>query len=373
MALGFCPAMLMHMKYVIGENAPENKVTPSGFLRANLERGAQAKLIGDPFSLADDFGHIKDLRLKYYTRTTPAQMATEDNCDTDLVPAYDEITIDSVDTVKFGIHLSDDTVARYCKEATDTVAMGKAPSAFMRETLAVVLASMNGFVGKIDQTLLSSIVWGFNQVTGNNTAVSVNFNNDSTTNSFAEGWTKIMSDYAANEGQGRPIIFGSGNINSAALQAMNPAMTQYAQLNNNAAMGNFDYYFDLHAASILGANQFGVLMPGTFGLVQLDEYKGFREYINTMKGDSYFFNMPVPVNLPGTDGMLGMLNIDFQLRAINCQQDATVGYETVTLGRGWNLTMKKNFALWQVPSDAYQAADRLFQNNGALRYTATNT
>ena len=91
----------------------------------------------------------------------------------------------------------------------------------------------------------------------------------------------------------------------------------------------------------MGSNQFGVFMPGTFGLVQLDEYVGFRQTINQPKGTSYFFNMPVPVEMPGSDGLLQMLNIDFQFKYLDCPTTTTVGYEEVTLNRGWSLIMKK--------------------------------
>ena len=370
MALGYCPAMLQHMKYVIGQNAPEHKITPSGFLRATLEKGAQATPIADSLALANTAGHIKDLRLKYYQRTTPAQMATADNCDIDLVQAYDEITIDTTSIVKFGLHFDQATIARYCDEASATVSIGAAPTRFMQEHLAGLMAAMNGFVGKIDQTLLGQIVWGKNAVTGANTAVTVNFNNDSTVNDFTEGWTKVMTDYRFNEGQGMPIVVGSGLVDSAAVQAMIPAMTQYAQLNNNAAMGQMDYYHDIYMKDAVGTNQFGVFQPGTFGLVELDRYRGFRAQ---QLGLSTFWNMAVPFNLPGSDGLLGMLNIDFQLRELDCPTETTVGYEETTLGAGYSLIMSKRFALWQVPNDAYLAADRLTGNNGALRYTATNT
>lgn len=370
MALGYCPAMLQHMKYVIGINAPEHKITPSGFLRATLEKGAQATPIADSLALANTAGHIKDLRLKYYQRTTPTQMSTADNCDIDLVQAYDEITIDTTSIVKFGLHFDQATIARYCDEASATVAIGGAPTKFMQEHLAGLMAAMNGFVGKIDQTLLGQIVWGTNAVSGNNASTTVNFNDDSTVNNFSEGWTKVLTDYRFNEGQGKPIVVGSGLIDSAAVQAMMPGMTQYAQLNNSAASGAFDYYHDIYAAATVGSNQFGVFMPGTFGMVELDRYKGFRAQ---QLGLSTFWNMAMPFELPGSEGILGMLNIDFQLRELDCPTETTVGYDSVTLGAGYSLIMSKRFALWQVPSDAFLASDRLTGNNGALRYTATNS
>lgn len=368
MALGFCPAFLMHMKYVAGENAPETKVTPSGFLAALLEEGVQAQPMGDPFTLSNAAGHIKDLRLKYYTRTVPAQMQTTDSCDIDQIPAYDEVTIDSTDVVKFAIHLNDETIARYCDEASRTVAVGGAPTAFMEEQLAVIMAAMNGFIGKIDQTLLSSVTWGTNQVTGNNSAVTVNFNNDVTVNLVTEGWTKILQDYAMNEGFGTPIVVGSG-ISNAFRHQLTAGVTNMAQVNNNALYSLINYYHDINSATSWGANQFGVFQKGSIGLVQLDEYVGFRAGV---KGTSTFFNAALPLALPGAGDIPRMLNVDFQFKYNDCPTEATVGYETESIGRGYTLIMKKNFALWQIPSDAYQASDRLTGNNGSLRYTATN-
>ena len=369
MALGFCPALLMHMKFVAGENAPETKVTPSGFLAALLEEGVQAQPVGDPFSLANAAGHIKDLRLKYYTRTVPGQMKTSDTCDIDLIPAYDEITIDSTDVVKFAVHLDDATVARYCDEASRSVAVGGAPTPFMEEQLAVIMSSMNGFIGKIDQTLLGDVVWGVNQVSGNNNAVTVNFNDDVTINLVTEGWTKILQDFAMNEGYGTPIVVGSG-ISNAFRHQLLAGVTNMAQVNNNALYSLLNYYHDIHAATSWGANQFGVFQRGSLGLVQLDEYVGFRAGV---KGTSTFFNAAIPMALPGAGDIPRMLNIDFQFKYNDCPTEETVGYSAETIGRGYTLIMKKNFALWQIPSDAYQASDRLTGNNGSLRYTATNS
>ena len=370
MALGYCPAVLNHMKYIIGENAPEHKITPSGFLKAALEKGANATPVQDALSLSNQAGHIKDLRLKYYNRTIPSQMSTSDNCDIDLVQAYDEITIDTTSIVKFGLHFDDSTIAKYCDEASRSVNIGGAPTPFMQEHLAGLMAAMNGFVSKIDQTLLGQVVWGTNAVTGNNTAVSVNFNDDSTVNLFTEGYTKLLNDYALNEGQGTPIVVGSGLINAAMIQSKIAGLTQYSPLNNSAAANSFDYYHDINSQTSWGTNQFGVFMPGTFGLVELDRYRGFRA---KKLGLSTFWNMAVPLNMPGADGLLQMMYIDFQLRELDCAQEATVGYETTTLDAGYSLIMSKRFALWQVPNDAFLAGDRLTGNNGSLRYTAANS
>ena len=370
MALGYCPAVLNHMKYIIGENAPEHKITPSGFLKAALEKGANATPVQDALSLSNQAGHIKDLRLKYYNRTIPSQMSTSDNCDIDLVQAYDEITIDTTSIVKFGLHFDDSTIAKYCDEASRSVNIGGAPTPFMQEHLAGLMAAMNGFVSKIDQTLLGQVVWGTNAVTGNNTAVGVNFNDDSTVNLFTEGYTKLLNDYALNEGQGTPIVVGSGLINAAMIQSKIAGLTQYSPLNNGAAANSFDYYHDINSQTSWGTNQFGVFMPGTFGLVELDRYRGFRA---KKLGLSTFWNMAVPLNMPGADGLLQMMYIDFQLRELDCAQEATVGYETTTLDAGYSLIMSKRFALWQVPSDAFLAGDRLTGNNGSLRYTAANS
>jgi hypothetical protein len=143
-----------------------------------------------------------------------------------------------------------------------------------------------------------------------------------------------------------------------------------AQVNNNALYNLINYYHDINAATAWGANQFGVFQKGSIGLVQLDEYVGFRAGV---KGTSTFFNAALPLALPGAGDIPRMLNVDFQFKYNDCPTEATVGYESASIGRGYTLIMKKNFALWQIPNDAYQASDRLTGNNGSLRYTASNS
>ena len=111
-------------------------------------------------------------------------------------------------------------------------------------------------------------------------------------------------------------------------------------------------------------------MPGTFGIVELDRYRGFRA---KKLGNSTFWNMAVPMNLPGSDGLLQMLYLDFQLKEIDCPETAALEYGEVTVNAGYTLYISKRYALWQVPSDAFQTTDRMYTNNGSLRYTATNS
>jgi hypothetical protein len=369
MVLGYCEALLYHQKYLTLNNTPENKITPVGLTKMLLEKGAQVN-VPDGLNLNDQAGHIKDIRLKAYTRTTPEQMGSTTACDIDVIPAYAETTIDTTSITSFGIHFNNSTIARYCNEASEMIRVNGAPTPFMREHLAYLAAAMNGFIGKINQTLLSQVVWGTNQVNGLNTATTVNFNDDSTVNNFGEGWTKVLSDYAQNEGQGTPLVIGSGLINSAMIQAMIPAMTQYASVNNNAAAGMADYYYDLYAGAAWGTNQFGVFQPGTIGLVQLDRWKGFQA---TKLGNSTFWNMAMPFALPGAEELFGNFFFDVQLKEIDCEQEITVGYETETVSTGYQLLLSKRYALWQIPANSYQAADRLTGNRGSLRYTATNS
>lgn len=369
MALGFCPALLMHMKYVTGRNTPETKITPAGFTKMLLQDGVQTTPMGDPYTLNNSLGHTKDLRLKYYKRSTTAIVSDEDNCDIDVVPVYSEMTIDSVDTAKIGIHIDNETIAKYCDEASRSVAVNGAPTPFMEEFMAAMLSQMPGMVAKINQDLMAAVTWGTNVVTGNNTAVTVNFNDDNTSNLFSEGYTKILNDYQINEGMDTPLLVGNGNINAAMIQAGIPDLTRYSPVNNAAAAGQFKYYFDINSATSWGANQFGIFMPGTVGLVQLNEFTGFRRMVSPLL---YQFSMPMPLGLD-RNGAPVIMNFDITFKYVDCPVDQTIQYQDVTLKRGWNLLIKKDYALWQLPSDAYQASDRLTGVNGALRYAASNT
>jgi hypothetical protein len=67
-----------------------------------------------------------------------------------------------------------------------------------------------------------------------------------------------------------------------------------------------------------------------------------------------------------------MMPFNLQIRELDCPDTAFDGYETRTMGRGYQILISKNFGLWQQPASAFQATDRLGGNNGSLLYDFAN-
>jgi hypothetical protein len=368
---GYVGALLKHMAVLLRNNNPTRKITAPGLLGATLARGAVAR---PEIELTDPAGHYRDIRLKFQKRTTAADTSNSASCDINLVPQYSEVNIDSFQTREIGYHIDMRTIARYEREASQMVRAGGAPTAFMQEHLETLLNVIPGLVSAINTDLLSSVAWGVNAVTGTNAATTVNFNNDTNINLFSEGWTKVLNDYAFNEGFDTPVIVGGGLVNAAAIQSQFSQAVAQSALNNAAFSGAFDYHFDIQSQTTWGNNQFAVLQPGTFGLVEKDDYRGDFGYTT---GPDTYFNMSIPVQLPGSGEVFRLMPFDFHLKHVNCPREVDTNYDqtygdTRTINEGFSLIIRKNFALWQMPNTMFKTGDRLAGQNGAFRYTATN-
>lgn len=368
MALGYCPFLLQHLKQVVAENNPSTKITPTGFLLMLLQNNPS---VGIPeherMRLANATGHEKTIRLKYRKRIIPSQTQQEDNCDNNLIPFYNETQLSAPKFRSFSTFMEDAEISKYCEDASATVAIGQPATPFMADHLMTVMESVNGLVGAMDADLLSSVVWGKNQVTGVNTSTTVNVNKNATVNALTTGLTKIITDARQNEFHGELLIAGSGLMDAFEVQKSFVGI-QNSGL-DNSRIGGYKWYFDIGAATAWGANQMGVFSKGSIGFVDLDKYLGFRA---GQKGNSFYFRLQLPTVAAQSDGTAELITFDAQLRYLDCPTTIFNGYDEVTVKRGWQLIISKNFGLFQVPDNAYQDSDRLTGNNGALRYTLTN-
>jgi len=55
------------------------------------------------------------------------------------------------------------------------------------------------------------------------------------------------------------------------------------------------------------------------------------------------------------------------------RENATVYGGNLTNGRGMSVSIMSSFVSVNIPSNAYQTTDRLYQVNGTHRYSATNS
>lgn len=367
MANGYCPNLMEHIGILTGINDPSIKITATGML--SMLKKSQPEI-----QLTSKQGATRNLTVKYRKRSVAALTSTTDNCDLDSRPAYQEQNIETTLYRQFSFMVEDEDIRRYCEDAQRTVAIGGMPTPFMQEHLMLMLSQINGLIQGVNQDIVTAqaSTFGINAVTGLNTATTVNFNDDATVNLVGEGFTKLLTDYAVNEGQGTPQLVGSGIIHSLMLQNSKGAVgMNQGGINQSILANGMEFHYDPYAATAWGANQFGVFMPGAVGLIEADKYVGG---FAGRKGDSEFGNIMLPLAGNITDGInVPSLSFDIQMKYISCPEEMTVYEGTETIDRGWQFIISKRYALWNQPSNAFYAGDRLTGVNGALRYTATNS
>jgi hypothetical protein len=378
MALGFAPYLLLQGAAIQKGAYAAGKITPVGFLSYLAQQG-KPNIISS--SISNGSGHIRDVRYRYRNRGIKGVSSTEDTCDVQTVAARLEATIPALKLRTRAIFYDWETIRKYEEEASNMISVtpnGKPTMAnqevfggFMAEVWEDLMANFNGLLGDVNDDLLNlmQVNWGKNVVTGSTAATSVNFNLNGTVNNLQEGLTKIITDARANEINtvGASIV-GSGYIDAVMTQLMMNAINANQSGLNAAALSRPNYYYDPAAADIFGANSFGFFEKDAMQLLEVDRYVG---YFSGELGVSQFFNMTVPL----TDSLgtkIADMNFDVQVIESDCNKDVSINGTPTSIGRGVTVIVSKNFGLATLPTDAYNASDRLYGANGSLKYTATN-
>jgi len=371
MALGYCEAIVAHLKNIDPQNYAGSKVTQQGFLNMLMAQKPTYSLINDPYLN----GHRREQRIKYKVRSTEAQVTTSETCGPDLVPAYRETTVVLGDYAQIAIHMTDDTIRQYCVDASNMVSLGTPPTPLMAEHLDSILNALNGLYAKMETVLTTKMALNFgkNARTGSTATTNVNFNLNGATQNFQEGLTRILADAEINEICGTPIFVGAGNIHSFAVNKMANAygLNQYGldQAALADAMG-FQFYLSQKTQSTWGSNQFGVFAPGSVQLVENQKYvNSYAQDLGTVK----MFTMVDPRVQCWTPN--GLQNVTWDVKMIYnaCAETKSGGYlSSATYGQGWEFIISKNYGLYVDPNDMYDGADVINGQNGTLRYTAQN-
>jgi len=369
MALGYCEAVVLHLA-TINENYNGTKVTQPGFLNMLLQTPNAPEIVA-----AYGEGHRREVRVKYKTPVTENQVSTSEHCGVDVIPAYAETTVSLGKYVQLSMHITDDKIRQYCADASATVAVGLPATRMMSEHLDSIRHAMRGLYAKMETQLTTAMAtqFGVNARTGASTSTSVNFNLNGSTQNFAEGLTRILTDAAINELCGTPMIVGNGHIHGFAMNYLSQAYG----LNQNGidqarladALG-FQFFHSQKTATTWGANQFGVFAPGSVHLITNPRNVGnFAQDLGTVKQ----FTMVDPGMQCWAPNGLGNFVWDVQLEYNACTESKSGGYAgSTSVGRGWMLTLSANYDLFVSPSGT-DGADALAGVNGALRYTATNS
>jgi len=365
LGVGAAPYILRDISDLTTINTPMLKLTPSGFTSFLMENG-----VSETSTLSNAAGHKKTVRIKQKLRFTDDFVQDTISCDDVNTNGYNEVDVDLSINKSLNLYLSDELVSSYMDEASARQSLGAPPVGASAELVEMIKSCANAMITAVDKDLLTSqsTKFGVNVATGSNAAQSVNFPLNTTNLPLDAGLTKIQSDFALNEANGRMKVVGSGLFNNFALQQRAKSPDQ-SGFDTRVQFDNVDWYYDVNAASIWGANQIGVFEQGSTHLVQYMDNTGFKA--GAKPGASQFGVLRLPMDVAGS---VVSVPFDFQLRYIDCPTSFTDSYygTTSTYERGYQLILSKQLGLWTVDTQAYRGTDRLSGNRGSYRYTITN-
>ena len=365
MANGFAPYLLKSIAEIAKENNPEYTLDPAGYFNLLLSQGSADVVSNGP----TQNGHLREVRVKSLQRAIVAQTDTTASCDNVNVPAYNEATVPLDIYRQIGIYIDDITIARYESEASASILVGQPPTKFMREFVKNIMTHTDAIVQGLDQDLLTKqlAAVGVNTNTGNNAAKAINIPKSTLTNPLDDSITEILYDYQTNGFRGKPQVVGSGLIQKWFIQQAYKFVDQ-SGIDSRIQASMMNFFPDLNFGTIFGADQALLVAPNT---VQLVEWMFNQGSFAGNKGVSQFGVMTLPMQV-GFDVL--PVNFDFQLKYIDCPTSLIDAYSgaTITAARGYALIISKNVGLYTLPTNAYQAGDRLAGVRGTLRYALTN-
>ena len=369
MATGYFPYLLRDISTYAGMATPHSKIDAHGLTAMTLANAA-----ANPIELQETPGDgtNREVRVKYRQRNTKAQTDTSASCDNVLTNPRLEATISINNTRAIAWYLSDATLALYEKEShTNTGGPGNL-SGISRELMEIMFSGANGILKAMNDDLWGLVSYGKNigESPAVSTAVTLNLPQAVGTQPLTSGMPKLLYDFQRNGFQGRPQVVGSGLFHSYILTQPYKALDSYG-MNSAIATAALDFWPDMDLSdNTSNANSIVMFEPGSIQLVEKLEYTG--AFGGVKPGASEFGVIPIPVNV---NGRLASVKFDAQLKYFDCPTTLTDMYtgNSSTYPKGWSLMIKKDFALWQTPSDAYRHEDPKRSVNGALRYTVTNS
>lgn len=367
--IGIRQAVLIAQQAAFNQASPMGKLTPAGYLDYLLNNSAP-KIISA--NVDDGSGYIKDVNVRYRKRAATLESVTSDDCSVQAEPVFYTQTIPSLSFRKKSLYFDWDTIETFQEDALKVQNIGTPATSVMMEVIDAMTNELNGLIGDINNDLLSLQVaaFGVNNVAGNNAARTVNFELTSTTNDLTEGVTKILNDAMENEMRiSNTVLVGAGLVNQFYLQQGFKSF-DYNGVNTSAA-NMPKMYYDPYTQSKWGANQFGVFEKDAVSFLNVCKFRGPK---TRRLGTSQFFTLTFPIadSLGGTG--YRTLEFDVQIKEVDCPNASFTIYGSPTaVGRGYSMDLMCHFSQVNIPSTAYKTTDRLYQNNGTLRYVATNS
>lgn len=365
MANGFCPALLRHINDIAGDNSPERKLHIAGFLQMALccANSSVSPVNTDQFSQ----GHNRPLTVWYRERPLVSETQSTANCDINGQPARKEWTIPSLRYRSHSQHIPESLIRQYCKDASDTRALGQPPTTVMNEVYDMILQSANVVMKAINRDLvaLMSTEFGVNAATGNYSGSVININQDGSKYILNNGVVQIVNDAQTNQFCGAPCVVGDGIyrafMNAQGMTGLNSGGMDLSQ----NPLPRFFYDNDTNA--LWGTNAIGVFQPGSVKFLSYPQNLGSFAYDRGITAKTTF---ALPINdFACPPECLNDLRFDLHLKYNDCPVEIEGGG---TLEPGWQAIVSKTFGLWVQPDNAYKPGDPLYQTNGTLKYWVSN-
>lgn len=369
MASGYCPALLRTIEEVAGDNAPSRKLHNAGFL-AMLQccQNSSANPVNDGY---DDVGHQRALTVSYRQRPTLADVQEEDNCDINRIPVKLEWNLPGLTHAQSTFYLSDEEMSKYCEDATRTRSIGQPPTQIAQEQYELFKEHANIVMKQMNRDLVldAATQFGENVTTGSATGKVINIDRNGDQLILDNGVVDMMRDFQENEICGEPCLVGGGNF--AAYEMSRAAMCCNAAGIDLSRIGIPRFFFDKDSQALWGDNAVGAFAPGSVKLIERLKYKRF--FAGGPKGGSIFFTAALPIADFGCADPCQITEFDVQAKYYDCPTEVNGPSGTITVPRGWQITVSKNYALWVQPTNAYAAGDELEGTNGTLKYFFSNT
>lgn len=373
MGKGLAYALLVSSIEAFKDASPMEKITPYGYMQFLLNN-TKPNVINS--GIDDGSGYIRDVKIRYMQRSVLGQSITQDNCSVQTRAAYLESSVPTTMFRALGIAFDNDQIAKFQQDALQIVQKGTPPTPLMQEVWDAIINQANGFFGDINNDLLTmqSANFGKNVTTGANTAKTINFALNGTQNDLTQGMTEVLADAMVNESKlNGSTLVGSGLILNYSLQQQAKGFDQSGV--NTRLLQLPNYLYDPYSAAAWGSDNFGLFQKDAVQLINVCRFRGAKA---GLLGGDYFFTLKLPVADSVGQGTYKDFEFDVQLTYRNCVEEVQIGTfdadtnPPVVLQRGWNIILMSSYAQANIPTDSYNAADRLSGNNGTYLYHATN-
>jgi hypothetical protein len=377
MALGYCPAMLLSLRNLVGNNSPSTKITGPGLLYAlldpqttgdSIDFGSNGHLIGADntdaarYAGVDTFG--KPIVNIKYKVPNQAGIQSVIDCAINGTPVDSESQFALQFFKSKSIYFDFARIQNLCEDASKVAALGVGNSVvqwgsvnnspLMNEVAQTIEGEMRGLVAALNADAWTRIAAGIGTNGGNldvdgitplATTQSVTLTNADGSINYT-GFNKIMQDAMLNETTGKPIIVGGSKFNSFALLqkwgCCSNSGIDYAKVFQDSPMM---FYFDRIADSALGAGQFLVMEPGSAQFVKHNRYAGYFAKKHGISEYGQYRDRRLPITF------------DLEVAETNCPRP------------GLQVTISLMYDVWVKPP-VFATGDILAGNRGIYRYTA---